>query len=519
MSVKVWIPVLCLAACTIDPDFDEFEQASTTQQGTSAQGTSAQGTSAQGTSAQGTSAQGTSSGGAAVSNASVVGTDLQYWLPAGSTWWWQFSARSRCLWNSTRTTKLSCSNVDLATQSSPLVGSRWPTTFVRQNPNGTTTNLHLKLEVTRVYNDTSTAMFDLRGAGAPGAIVACDNPGGCRRNTDLFLYDVSVIDFDGTAKPLCPSGQSAMALAGYWDKTATHHNDANKLSFVCTNGTIAKCVRWGYRPWASAYKNGVKVGFPTPLAQYHQGCVRAAMADYCGDGTSFTQDGTVVDISDYTTQAFPGFIRQRRGVLTPLAEDHSMVGEGAFSTIGADWLDHFRYAERSDEIEARCGDAFVRPQEIVEYQRRDQAVGPLILIESTPACAHSTVMTGRWLHPACSACAGSVGDAMPSCTDPTGPGWTADCVATARARCNRADYPAHDECTTGGGLGIYTSGCTLKMSLKGYASCFDTDNRAAWTSTCVAAANANCTGGLEHSTPLKKYGFCNQPLSTVVSHL
>jgi hypothetical protein len=515
MSVKVWIPVLFLAACTIDPEIDEFEQASTTQQGTSAQGTSAQGTSAQGTSAQGTSAQGTSSGGAATSYASVVGTDLQYWLQAGSTWWWQFTARSRCLWDSTRTTKLSCTNYDLATQTSPLVGSRWPTTFVRKNLDGSTTNLHLKLEVTRVYNDTSTAMFDLRGAGAPGTVVACDNPGGCRRNTDLFLYDVNVIDFDGSAKPLCPAGQSAMALAGWWDKTSTHHDDARKFAFVCTNGTIAKCVRWGYRPWTSGWKNGVTSGTKTSFAQYHQACVRAAMADYCGDGTSFTQDGTVVDIADYNVDAFPGFIKRRRGMITPLAEDHSMANEAAFSTIGADWIDHYRYDERKDDVDGRCGDQFYHPVELIPLNRKVSPVGPLVIIDSTPSCTHSPLMTGRALHPECSDCTAAVGEAIPSCKDPTGEGWTSDCVAAVSQRCDSADYPAHNECTTGGPLPKYTSGCTLRLSLKGYASCFDT----AWTSKCVTAANAVCTGGLEHSTPQVKYGFCNAPLLSNDLHL
>jgi hypothetical protein len=53
---------------------------------------------------------------------------------------------------------------------------------------------------------------------------------------------------------------------------------------------LAKCARWGYRPWQSY--NGV------PLAAYHQACTRMARADYCGDGESHTKDGTPVDIYD-----------------------------------------------------------------------------------------------------------------------------------------------------------------------------------------------------------------------------
>ena len=524
MSVKVWIPVLFLVGCATILRSTNSRKQARHDQGASPQGTSTQGTSTQGTSTQGTSTQGTSSGGAAVSNATVVGTDLQYWVAYNSgQYYWQYTARSRCLWDSTRTTKIRCTNYDLATQASPLVGSQWPTVFVRDNGDGTKTNVHVKLEVKRVFNDTSPAMYDLRGTGAPGPMVDCDNPGNCRRNTDLFLYDVNVIGTDDTEASLCPPGQSAMALAGYWDKTATHHDSASKFAFVCTNGTIAKCVRWGYRPWASALKNGKTTGL-TSLASYHQGCVRAAMADYCGDGTSFTKDGTVVDIFDYSYPSFPGFIKQRRGFLTQEEDDQSMVGEGAFSTIGADWLDHFRYQERQGEIEQRCGDAFVRPAEIVEYQRRQTAVGPLISIMSTPACAHSHLMTGRWLHPGCSQCVREVATVKPACIDPTGPGWTDECVKATEDRpahpfCNTENYPTHDECTAGRGLGVYASGCTLKLSLKGFASCFNVDSSTAWTAACVAAANQQCTGGQEHTTALNKYGFCNQILSTVVTHL
>ena len=35
------------------------------------------------------------------------------------------------------------------------------------------------------------------------------------------------------------------------------------------------------------------------MADYHQACIRAAAADYCANGTSFTKDGTLIDIYDY----------------------------------------------------------------------------------------------------------------------------------------------------------------------------------------------------------------------------
>jgi hypothetical protein len=34
------------------------------------------------------------------------------------------------------------------------------------------------------------------------------------------------------------------------------------------------------------------------MADYHQACTRMTRADYCGDGSSFTKDGTLIDMSD-----------------------------------------------------------------------------------------------------------------------------------------------------------------------------------------------------------------------------
>ena len=51
------------------------------------------------------------------------------------------------------------------------------------------------------------------------------------------------------------------------------------------DGVIAKCVDWGYAPWALG-------------ADVHQSCTRLARADYCGDGRPWTLDGTTIDAYD-----------------------------------------------------------------------------------------------------------------------------------------------------------------------------------------------------------------------------
>ena len=47
----------------------------------------------------------------------------------------------------------------------------------------------------------------------------------------------------------------------------------------------------GYKPWKTRADG-------TPLWDLHQACTRMLRADYCGDGTPHTRDGTPVDVYD-----------------------------------------------------------------------------------------------------------------------------------------------------------------------------------------------------------------------------
>ena len=53
-------------------------------------------------------------------------------------------------------------------------------------------------------------------------------------------------------------------------------------------GAIAKCVDFGYKPWRSAKDD-----------ERHQACVRMVRADYCGDGTPWTVNGTQLNVWDH----------------------------------------------------------------------------------------------------------------------------------------------------------------------------------------------------------------------------
>ncbi len=85
------------------------------------------------------------------------------------------------------------------------------------------------------------------------------------------------------------------------------------------NAALGECVRWGYAPWRVATRTLTPttgqvqstvnsllpilgsvslLGVPETLAKAHQACSRAVRADYCGDGTSYTVNGTDVDFYD-----------------------------------------------------------------------------------------------------------------------------------------------------------------------------------------------------------------------------
>lgn len=127
--------------------------------------------------------------------------------------------------------------------------------------------------------------------------------------------------------PACqpdPSGdQRALPLRGTWDERGDFTDSAGTFSFACTAGVLAKCARWGYEPWAT--RDGV------PLRDHHQACTRLARADYCGDGTPSTQDGTLIDIYD-------GLGIQQRDPSPLLLFDGAWTPQGAYCMSKERWL-------------------------------------------------------------------------------------------------------------------------------------------------------------------------------------
>jgi hypothetical protein len=113
---------------------------------------------------------------------------------------------------------------------------------------------------------------------------------------EVLLYRMMTPAADGSWQELCrpdPQGERwAFPIAGRWAASGEHLASApGHFNVTCTSGAIGKCVRFGYKPWA-------RLPDGTSLWDHHQACVRMVRADYCGDGHSFTRDGTLIDLYD-----------------------------------------------------------------------------------------------------------------------------------------------------------------------------------------------------------------------------
>jgi hypothetical protein len=126
----------------------------------------------------------------------------------------------------------------------------------------------------------------------------------------LERYLVSALVAGAAAyEPLCTASDGTAALAfpllGSWDQSegtttgGSHVEDASVFTFACEGYALAKCVDFGYAPWRTATECLASNQCASrSLAAYHEACTRLLRADYCGDGTPTTRDGTQVDLWD-----------------------------------------------------------------------------------------------------------------------------------------------------------------------------------------------------------------------------
>jgi|HubBroStandDraft_6_1064221.scaffolds.fasta_scaffold56225_2 hypothetical protein len=128
---------------------------------------------------------------------------------------------------------------------------------------------------------------------------------------DISLYTVSyTTPGSDVSTPLCGADAlgapvQAIPLSGAWDDSAgtptggAHLDEPGAFTFACEGYALAKCVELGYAPWRTVTEcRAPGTCHQLSLADFHQACTRMIRADYCGDGTSTTRNGTTVDLWD-----------------------------------------------------------------------------------------------------------------------------------------------------------------------------------------------------------------------------
>ena len=162
-----------------------------------------------------------------------------------------------------------------------------------------------------------------------------------------WLYGVDVLAADGSATPLCRPDLNGVSAAIPVAATFNTHGDrvesTTQFTFGCTAGVVAKCYRWGYKPWLTGDDD---------FAALHWACTRMARADYCGDGTSGTFDGTWINLWDSAGAPGP---------FNSYSAAPGYLFEAGWSTRGAVCLSKQRWLTLPPDVQARCPDRLIAP--------------------------------------------------------------------------------------------------------------------------------------------------------------
>ncbi len=366
----------------------------------------------------------------------------------------------------------------------------------------------VRLRIDEVKTDTSQNLFDN---------VAL------RSNSDVTLYLVRYYEpqplrsrLPGTWRDLCvgatPDDRFATALAGTWDIHGRYQapSRANpSFTFSCLGGTLTKCARvWGYKPWKSA-PHPTSPTTLVPLGPYHRACAQAAMADYCKDGTSFTQNGTRVDIYDNI-----GLVkREAEDTLSGFAEESSFGESGAGCVSKTRWANdvHHCAADIQNGEDDAAMPGYVYDGTRAQCLAKNAGLGgetQLIFVDSSTYCPHSVCTSGAPMAKDCTTCTATVCALEPSCcgvmfdASTTG-GWGAKCTRLAQSACGMCQYAgcAHTECVTGERLAASCSTCAKTVCDSRPSCC-----TGSWDATC-ASLGAACAAGTStcHATPTMNF--------------
>jgi len=155
-------------------------------------------------------------------------------------------------------------------------------------------------------------------------------------SADTWLYKLqyasgmagTMVDVCGSSSTAANTTPYAIPVSGLYTSTGARQESTTDFTFSCDSGVISKCYRWGYQPWRN--------GDTLTSHNAHWTCTRMARADYCGDGTPHTVNGTIVLPWDALN---PQVIAHPNSPINP-----DLKFEAGWSTSGARCVSHWRWA-------------------------------------------------------------------------------------------------------------------------------------------------------------------------------
>ncbi|NVJ21218.1 MULTISPECIES: ADYC domain-containing protein [Myxococcus] len=179
-------------------------------------------------------------------------------------------------------------------------------------------------------------VIEVKDATNAANVVIPESPGIWDASGDTFLYRLQIRPNTGPTVDLCTTGADpavgwawTVPLEGSFSKAGDREESTQIFTLACDPGVLAKCYRWGYKPWLDGASPGA-------VTKAHWACTRMARADYCGGGASFTQDGTLIQPWDSLAP----------NIIPPPTQGSGPAGmqfEAGWDTSGPACLSHWRW--------------------------------------------------------------------------------------------------------------------------------------------------------------------------------